>query len=194
MKIKNTPKKKGRSAIPKGGNDCIMTPDSLALAIVKHFQPTGFMCDPCSGEGSFLRAFESQKLPYCSYEIKNGTDFLAVPDNGVFCHWIITNPPWSQFLAFLKRSMSFATDVVFLANFNAWGVRARINAMQAAGFHFREIAYVETPRLPWPQFGLQLAAVHIRRTPGLTKFSNLDWQPEPKAKPAKRGTAGSFTA
>jgi hypothetical protein len=68
-----------------------MTPDSLAMAIVKHFQPNGYMCDPCSGEGAFLRAFKAQNLPYCSYEIKNGTNFLAVPDNGVICHWIITH-------------------------------------------------------------------------------------------------------
>lgn len=171
-----TPKTK--AAIPKGGNDCIMTPDSLALAIVEHFNPQGFMCDPCYGDGAFLRAFEHQGLRACSYEIKDdGRDFLEVPDTGVICHWIITNPPWSKFLAFIKRSMAFSQNVVFLAYANAWFVKSRINAMEAAGFHFREFAYVMNPKKPWPQMGLQMAAVHISREPGNCVFSKIDWKP-----------------
>lgn len=166
------------SAIPKGGNDCIMTPPSLAMAIVGHFKPYGYsILEPCEGEGAFTAAFEAwgwgSKLVF-SCEIDRGEDFLTweAPVD-----WIITNPPWSKFLAFLKRSMTVAGDIVFLGYANAWFVRSRINAMRSAGFHFREFAYVANPKKPWPQMGLQLAAVHISRTPGNCVFTNIDWKP-----------------
>lgn len=167
---------KKRSAIPRGGNDRVMTPPDLALRIVGHFKPQGYsILEPCEGDGSFTAAFETwgTKLVF-SCEIDRGEDFLTWETP---VDWIITNPPWSNFLAFLKHSMTVAHDVVFLANANAWFVKARINAMRDAGFHFREFAYVPTPKKPWPQFGLQLAAVHISRTPGNCQFTNLDWTP-----------------
>lgn len=165
-----------RGAVPKGGNDCIMTPDSLAIAIVRHFRPIGLMCDPCSGEGAFLRAFYDSKLSFTSYEIKNGHDFLEEMPAGRF-DWIITNPPWSKFLSFLKKSLDCAPDIVFLAYANAWHVKARINAMERSGFYFREYAKVANPLKPWPQMGLQLAAVHISRKKGLCKHTTIDWKP-----------------
>lgn len=153
-----------------------MTPDGLALAIVGHFKPHGYsILEPCEGEGAFVRAFETwgTKLVFAC-EITEGSDFLTwdVPVD-----WIITNPPWSQFLAFLKQSMKVSHDIVFLSYANAWFVKSRINAMREAGFHFREFAYVANPKKPWPQMGLQLAAVHISRDLGCCKFTNIDWKP-----------------
>lgn len=171
-----TPKEVKRSAIPKGGNDNVMTPPDLALAIVEHFNPQGYsILEPCNGHGAFSAAFAYHgiKLVF-SCDITEGSDFLTweAPVD-----WIITNPPWSKFLAFLKHSMTLAHDIVFLANANAWFVESRINAMEAAGFHFREIAYVTQPTKPWPKMGLQLAAVHISKTPGFCVFSKIDWKP-----------------
>lgn len=170
---------KKRPAIPKGGNDCIMTPDCLAVAIVRHFNPRGCCLEPCAGDGAFVRPLLRTRAVrnVVEREINRGTDFL----NSIVPHhsydWIITNPPWSQFLAFLKQSMLFADNIVFLSYANAWFVKSRINAMREAGFHFREFAYVANPKKPWPQMGLQLAAVHISREPGNCKFSNIDWKP-----------------
>ncbi len=167
-----------RPAIPKGGNDCIMTPPDLALAIVEHFKPEGYaIMDPCEGDGAFTRAFHQRgiKLVF-SCDIANGPeeDFLTweAPVD-----WIITNPPWSKFRVFLIHAMDVAQDIVFLAYANAWQVKSRVNAMKAAGFHFREFANVANPKKPWPQMGLQLAAVHISRTPGNCIFTNIDWTP-----------------
>lgn len=172
-----------KSAIPKGGNDCIMTPDSLALAIVKHFSPQRTCLEPCSGDGAFLRALNDCPDLFCvrDYEISKGesihNDFLKADEPTCRFHWIITNPPWSKFLAFLKQSMRSADNIVFLGYANAWFVKSRINAMEAAGFHFREFAYVANPKKPWPQMGLQMTAVHISREPGNCKFSRIDWKP-----------------
>jgi hypothetical protein len=175
--IKRPHAMKERPAIPKGGNDRIMTPPSLATAIVEHFNPDGYsVLEPCQGDGAFTKALDQHgiKLVFAC-EIDHGSDFLTweAPVD-----WIVTNPPWSKFLAFLKHSMAVAHDVVFLAYANAWFVKSRINAMQAAGFHFREFAYVANPKKPWPQMGLQLAAVHISRTAGDCKFTRIDWSPD----------------
>lgn len=169
-----------KAVLPQGGNDRVMTPDSLALAIVQHFNPGGILLEPCAGDGAFVRAFFS--LKHCQenlgnvnfYEIEYGFDFLEGTSKA---DWVITNPPWSKFLAFLKHSMTLANDVVFLAYANAWFVKSRINAMSQAGFHFREFAYVANPKKPWPQFGLQLAAVHISREAGDCQFTTIDWKP-----------------
>ncbi len=169
---------KPRPAIPKGGNDCIMTPPDLALAIVEHFKPDCYaIMDPCEGDGAFTKAFHNRgiKLVF-SGDIANGPeeDFLTweAPVD-----WIITNPPWSKFLAFLKHAMTCSENIVFLAYANGWFVKSRINAMEAAGFHFREFAYVANPKKPWPQMGLQMAAVHISREPGNCIFTKIDWKP-----------------
>lgn len=168
-----------RSLVPSGGNDRIYTPDDLAVAIVTHFKPYGRCLEPCAGDGAFIRALECSAdiecVDWC--EIDKGSDFLlmGVPERKYT--FIVTNCPWSQFLAFLKRSMQFADNIVFLGYANAWFVKSRINAMEAAGFHFREFAYVANPKKPWPQMGLQMAAVHISREPGNCKFSRIDWKP-----------------
>ena len=36
-------------------NDEVMTPLKMAEKIVKHFNPTGKILEPCCGDGSFLR-------------------------------------------------------------------------------------------------------------------------------------------
>ncbi len=43
----------GNQLIPKGGNDCVQTPKKLAKDIVKHFNPTGNILEPCKGDGNF---------------------------------------------------------------------------------------------------------------------------------------------
>ena len=103
--------------------------------------------------------------------------------------WIITNPPFSKIgtkkatakkpeqRGFLVNAMEFADNVVFLCYINAWFVKSRVNDIKAAGFHFREFAYVANPKKPWPQMGLQMAAVHISREAGPCVFTEIDWKP-----------------
>lgn len=145
-----------RPLAPRGGCDLVWTPDSLAAQIVEHFQPSGKILEPCKGGGAFTRA-----MPGCEWcEISLGSDFLAVEGKW---DWIVTNPPWSQFRAFLRKSMEVADNVVFLSLLNAWFMRARVRDMRSAGFGLVEVLMVETPPKPWPQTGFQLAAVHAKR-------------------------------
>lgn len=147
---------KSRPLAPCGGNDKVWTPDYLAAQIVEYFKPTGKILEPCKGQGAF-----SNIIPNCDWcELDLGRDFLQVSGKW---DWIITNPPWSQFRSFLKKSMEVADNIVFLSLLNAWFMRARMRDVKEAGFGIVEILTLDTPPKPWPQTGFQLSAVYIKR-------------------------------
>jgi hypothetical protein len=152
---------RGKSLVPKGGNDVVYTPQDLADRIVKHFQPTGVILEPCAGKGAFVRAIKdfTGRLPL-ECEITKGKDFFHFSSK---VDWIITNPPWSQARKFAQHAYTLANDVVFLITVNHFtALRARFIDMERAGFAIREIALVDTPPLPWPQSGFQLGAIHLQ--------------------------------
>lgn len=151
--------------IQKGGNDVVMTPPYLAQAIVDHFKPAGTALEPCKGTGSFVEALKNSDCFEIDWmEISKGKDFLTGPYGHRHYGWIVTNPPRSQFRAFLQKSMKLADNVVFLSSVNAWWYTGRQRDIAEAGFGMVEIAKInEQPPKPWPQAGLQLAAAWIRR-------------------------------
>lgn len=156
-------------------NDIVMTPPALAAAIVKHFAPSGIALDPCRGDGSFYNALqmaETDEVRWC--ELRDGKDFLSEFFQKGEVDWIITNPPWSKFVAFLSQAMRAADEVVFLATITHFVTKKRMLLIEQAGFGFKEILSVETPKSPWPQSGFQVAAVHLSRGwKGDCKFSSL---------------------
>ena len=183
---------------PKGGNDDVQTPQSLADAIVKHFAPYGRCLEPCAGENAFVRAMKDFVPQNGSpspgvwnvtrFEIKEGSDWLQweMPADFPRFDWCITNPPWSKFRPFLAKCMETCENVVFLDKLNAWGTSARLDMIEAAGWEIVEKARVKQPRKPWPQMGMQLAAVHVRRCQtvrqhpghlGEAKITRIDWTP-----------------
>ncbi len=159
---------------PKGGNDRVYTPPELAREIVKHFDVAGRVMEPCAGpfhNQAFVGAMSWLDPDW--YEIDEGSDFLTTEITQRY-DWIITNPPWSQLRAFLKRSMEVSDNVVFLCLVNAFFMKARMRDMAEAGFGMKEILFVPTPEKPWPQTGFALGAVHIKRGyDGPITFSHL---------------------
>jgi hypothetical protein len=148
---------------PRGGNDRIYTPPELAERIVKHFHPRGMLLEPCAGKHAFTNAmWPYSRFPVDCCEIDVGSDFLSDNFSGNY-DWIITNPPWSKFRDFLKKSMEVSENIVFLSLLNAWFMKARVRDMREAGFGMVEILMLDTPPKPWPQTGFQLSAVHIKR-------------------------------
>ncbi len=196
--------KKKSGLCTSNGNDCIRTPDDLALAIVNHFKPTGSILEPCEGGGAFTRAFhaynEANGHPLThihSMEITRGTDFLNDEPPLPFYSWIITNIPWSEFTPFLKQATWRAENIVFLDKLNAWGFDGRLDILEANSYVFRRIVRVKQPPEPWPQMGMQLAAVHIEIMPyqsiwpagsigylGSPTIERLNYEPPPRVIPA----------
>jgi len=149
-------KARRRPLLPHGGNDRIYTPESLARDIVNHFRPCGKILEPAAGHGAFLRA-----LPPCDWcEIDMGLDFFACQAH---YDWAVTNPPYSLFTSFLRKSLQIADNVLFLCPVSSWFQRARERAIKEAGFGIVEICRVPVPPPPWPQFGLTLGATWLRR-------------------------------
>jgi hypothetical protein len=186
-----------KSLSTSSGNDCIQTPDSLALAVVRHFHPWGRVLEPCAGEGAFLRAFTAYNAEFGtdapitridSFEKTQGSDFLTIPDDDSRrWNWSITNPPWSLFREFNRQAMRRVENIVWIDKMNAFGFTGRIRDLEAAGYAIREYALIDQPPPPWPSMGLQLAAIHLSKTrPGETlgapKITRIDWKPEAPAK------------
>ena len=136
-------------------NDDIQTPVELAECIVKYFNPTGHVLEPCAGDGHFLRYLPSAE--WC--EIKQGRDFLSYQGR---VNWIVTNPPWSQIRPFLQHSFKVADNVVFLMTVNHAWTKARLRIARENGFGLRTLLLVDTPK-SFPQSGFQLGAVHYER-------------------------------
>lgn len=157
-----------RTLVPSGGNDRVYTPDDLAATIVRHFKPEGFVLEPCSGKGAFVRAIRTYldstgHINYlCECEIDDGQDFFKMEADHRF-NYIMTNPPWSMLLPFLQRSMYWADNVIFLCLVPAFFQKAKQRAILEAGFGIKEILYVQQPKKPWPSTGFCLGAVHIQR-------------------------------
>lgn len=156
--------KKARALRPSGGNNLIMTPDDVALDATVHSHVAGFGCEPCSGKGAFLRAFDALGIRSDSYEILRDRDFLAV-NGDEFWDFILTNPPYGSLTGFLVASLRRATNVVFLVLEGALGTRARKRAIESARFGTVEVCEVPLPTKSegWGQFGLPLALVWLRR-------------------------------
>ncbi len=151
--------------------DIVYTPPALAIDIIRHYSPTGFILDPSMGNGAFLHNFpEEGRTDWC--EIERGRDFF---DWDTRCDWIITNPPWSMMRKFLQHSMTLANDIVFLTSINHYTTKARIRDMLQSGFGIKEFYCFDTPK-SFPQSGFQLAAVHTQR--GWTGPTQMSYSPE----------------
>jgi hypothetical protein len=166
-------------------NDDVQTPPALAAIVAAHFRPQGRILEPCAGAGNFLRALNDlgPTVSACWCEIRHGRDFFAWREP---VDWIVTNPPWSQFRAFLQHAMTVADQVVFLVTVNHLWTRARLRDIAAAGFGLREILLLDTPAA-FPPLGFQLGAVHLARGPSsVVKLTDAQ---EAAASPARRSDA-----
>ena len=146
----------GKSLTQKNGNDRIMTPIYLCKKIVEHFKPTGKILEPCSGTGNFLKVLPAN-TDWC--EIDKGKDFF---DYNNKVDWIITNPPYSKYRAFLNKSMEIANNIVFLQLINAIWYKARLRDMFSHNFGIKEIFLLDTPK-EFPQFGFQMGCVYFQK-------------------------------
>jgi hypothetical protein len=146
--------------------DVVYTPTWLAETVVKHFNPSGRVLEPCYGGGAFVRALEQAPLvtsiDWC--EIAMGRDFFDVEGHW---NWIVTNPPWSkyEFPKFLKKSMQVADNIVFLCHCSKFaGSYSNKRFMKAAGFGVREVMeFSKIVDEPGFKGGLMIGATWIQR-------------------------------
>jgi hypothetical protein len=166
----NRRKSMGKRAVPKQNTavqDRVMTPDDLALRVVRRFksQIQGKVLEPCSGEGAFVRALRQEGFEVIALELDRGQDFFDFHER---VDWIVTNPPWSgkRLRAFALHAYEVAHDIVFLCPTGKFGAfKAAIREMSEAGFEkVEEIFLAKDPPRPWPQGGFLVGAIHLKWT------------------------------
>lgn len=147
-------------------DDVVMTPVTLAKALVSHFKPNGKGLEPCCGNGNILQFLDN--ADWC--EIGLGKDFF---DYNEKVDYVFTNPPWSKIRKFLIHSMQLADDVYFLCTINHLWTKARLRDIEEYGFGIEEICIFNTPD-EFPQSGFQVGMVHLKKNYiGDIKFSKI---------------------
>ena len=137
-------------------SDVVYTPGAVAEAIIRHFKPSGRILDPCRGDGAFF-----DRLPSAEYcEIQEGVDFF---DWDQPVDWIISNPPYSCYSAWLRHSYTVAENIVYLIPINkAFNSTKMLQETYDWG-GIIEIAHVAPgSKLKFP-IGFAIGAVHYRR-------------------------------
>lgn len=137
--------------------DLVYTPPALARDMVDFFQPAGTCLDPCSGSGAFLDLLPTGSK-WC--EVERGRDFYAWTKS---VDWIISNPPFSHLLAWIRHSFKVADDIVYLMpSHRVFASAAFLDDVFIWGgiVHIRR--YGSGSQWGFP-FGHALAAVHYRK-------------------------------
>jgi hypothetical protein len=84
--------------------DVVYTNDEVAKDIISHFQPSGYLLDPCKGDGAFYNNFPADcKKAYC--EIDEGKDFFQFVEP---VDYLFGNPPYKIFSKWMAHSMCIA--------------------------------------------------------------------------------------
>jgi len=147
--------------------DRTYTPGWVVDDMIRHFQPSGSVLDPCRGNGEF-----SDKLGCDWCEIDEGKDFLAYAGS---VDWIISNPPYSKLNKFTRKAMQVADNVVWLVP--VWKMMQAYGLVRAI-YDFGGLEHIRWygtgGSLGFPM-GNGIGAVHISRKAGLetsTSFFN----------------------
>jgi hypothetical protein len=109
-------------------SDIWLTPDWIAEDVVRFFQPSGRILDPCRGEGAF-----SQHMPGSEWcEIRDGRDFFLWNEP---VDWVVSNPPYSTFTHFHDHAMKIANEIIwFIPLFKTWGSWPHLQALKKWGW------------------------------------------------------------
>lgn len=99
--------------------DAVYTPEWVAQDMIRFFDPVGRILEPCKGTGQIF-AYLPEGADFC--EITEGRDFYAWTQP---VDWIISNPPYSDFIRWIEHSYSICENIVYLLPlqkvFNAFG-------------------------------------------------------------------------
>ena len=123
--------------------------------MVKHFNPTGSVIDPCRGENKVFHSILN-----CDFaEITEGIDFFDVTKK---YDWIIGNPPYSIFNKWIKHSYKIGTNIVYLLpTFKVFNALSLMRLYANEG-HIRHIRLYDTGKnIDWAR-SRPICAVHFQ--------------------------------
>lgn len=138
-------------------NDVVMTDRNYAKRIIEHFKPTGVCLDPCAGDNAF---YDFLPNPAYRCEIREGLDFF---DWRLPVDWIISNPPYSIYDAFLEHAFSVSSNVVFLVPISKAFKSDKIERMVDSYGGLKEIVYIGMGRQIGFPFGFAVGCLHYKK-------------------------------
>ena len=143
--------------IPVNPSDIVYTPEYIAINIINWLNPKGICLDPCKGDGAFYNHLPAGS-EYC--EIREGKDFF---DYNKKVNWIIGNPPYSIFEAFLRKSFLLSSNVAFLVPTNKIFQRQIIMDMINNYGGIKGIIIYGSGQLLNFNFGFSVGLFHFKR-------------------------------
>lgn len=90
-------------------SDFYETPYSLTRLFLGAENPEGTVLEPACGGGAIVRILEEFGIVPTAYDKE--TDFMS--ETGYF-DWVITNPPFSNALTFIKKAKTVSSSFAFL--------------------------------------------------------------------------------
>jgi len=149
--------------------DIVYTPPVLANDMVSFFRPNGLCLDPCAGDDVFLNLLPDGS-EWC--EIARGRDFYAWTKP---VDWIISNPPYSHLLAWIRQSFTVAKNIVYLIPYHRAFASAKFVRDLAAWGGVVHVRWYGTGTKWGFSFGHALAAVHYQASySGSTTWSHYE--------------------
>lgn len=137
-------------------SDIVMTPPHIAKAVVEHFKPSGWICDPCRGDGAFYDLLDDPDW----YEIREGKDFFDCEDR---YDWVVSNPPYSIYSEFMRHTMKVAENILYLIPANkVFNSDRMMREVWEWGGAKEMLVIGPGSRLKFP-IGFCIAAVHFKR-------------------------------
>jgi len=139
--------------------DIYYTPNSLARDLIAHtpIKDGQSVLDPAKGLGAFYDNLPTDNKDWA--EISEGSDFYAITEK---YHWLVTNPPFSNFKKWLIKSCTLAT-VGFAYIIPTHGLTEnRIKACAELGFNITDMIFFKNPK-EWG-LGFQMVWVVWQKT------------------------------
>ncbi len=136
--------------------DVVFTRPEVAKEMVSHFPLSGRVLDPCRGDGAFWNLIDG--ADYC--EIQEGKDFFEYEAQ---VDWIIGNPPYSVYSAWLTHSMKVADNIVyFIPLAKVFSSATMLDRVYNYG-GIAEIVHLGAGRSVGVPVGYPVGAVHYKR-------------------------------
>lgn len=155
--------------------DVESTPLEIVEDMLGVFQPAGRCLDPCAGDSMIFYNNLPIRAEWC--EIERGRDFYACTAQ---FDWIVGNPPYSHYSAWLRHSLKLAENVLYLMPLYKIFSSAK---MQDDLFAWGGIVHIRRygTGTQWGfPFGHALAAAHFqcgyRGSTRWTKYGALDYR------------------
>lgn len=138
--------------------DTVYTRDDTAQWIVDYYKPQGSILDPSAGKNAFYDKFTNREKYRC--EIEDGIDFFNWDKH---VDWIITNPPYSIYDAFLEKSFEVADNVVFFVPLAKAFKSNKVQKLVMSYGGLKEIVYMGSGPKHGFEFGFPVGCLYYKR-------------------------------